>query len=225
MALSPTLKRAVRCVADLLGEYGREQGWGPDDYQLFFRVSGSWGNIHVVFVARGFEGHDPFECYSSVMQYLRDQLRTEPDLFGSIGLVIRTFKEVEEGGIFAIGPSYVEVKPKGRRDLLKRTVRLVAGALTQYAGEQGWDDKEYWIYYSIDPEWDQVRFYFVARGFDGRDNAESERSMGDYLKTTLSSEPAVLNSLRLRVSGKEQIDSGEIRLGAGFKEYWTFTHS
>src|SRR4051812_38689927 len=126
MALSPTMKRAVRHVADLLGEYARRQGWGSDDYRLFFRVNAAWGSIHVVFVALGFEGRDAYECYAAVEQFLRDSLEDEPDLFRSIGLVIRTPKQVDEGGIYAIGPGYFEVKPKGRRNLLKRTVRLVA---------------------------------------------------------------------------------------------------
>ena len=225
MALSPAMKRAVRHVADLLWEYGREQGWGPDDSRLFFRVNGAWGNIHVVFVAHGFEGHDPFESYSSVMQFLRDRLRDEPEQFGSIGLVIRTFKQFEEGGLHGIGPSYVEIKPKGRRDLLKRTVRLVAGALSRYAKGQGWADNDYWIYYSIDPELDQVRFVFITRVIDGLDDAEFDRSVREYLKVTLADEPNVLDALKLRMGRKEQLDKGEIRLGAGFKEYWTFTHS
>src|SRR4051812_5989919 len=114
MALSPTMKRAVRRVADLLGEFATQQGSGVEDWRLFFRVDPDWDRIRVIIVSNGFEGHDPYGSYAAVEQFLRDKLRDDPALFHAIGLVIRTFQQVDEGGIYAIGPDYFEVKPKGR---------------------------------------------------------------------------------------------------------------
>jgi hypothetical protein len=109
---------------------------------------------------------------------------------------------------------------------LRRAVRLVAGALTQYAQEQGWRDEDYWIYYSINPHWGgRVHFVFVARGFDGRDDYESYRSVWRHLQRVLADEPDVLESLNLVVLGKNKVDEGgAYSIGPeyeDFKEFWT----
>jgi hypothetical protein len=226
MAFSPTMRRAVRRVADILGDYARKQGWGSDEFRLLFSVNEDWGKIHVVFLARGFEGRDPHKRYAEVDQYLRKNLREEPELFQSIGLVIRTFKQLEEGGPYAIGPGYEEVKPKGQRGLLKRTVRLISGTLAKYGAEHNWSGDDYWIYYSIDPEFERVRFYFVAREFDTADIEQSRKDVEAYLEKALADEPEVLESYALRVGGKEKIDQEPIhRPGPEFKEYWTVARS
>jgi hypothetical protein len=222
MAQSATMKQAVRHVADLLQEFARIEGWNSDEFRLFFSVNKAWGRMHVVVAAEAFEGRDSFECYSAVDQFLRERLKDEPELFHSIGIVVRTMRQLQEGGIYSVGPDYFEVKVSGR-NLLRRTVRLVAGALGEYAKREGWDDKDYWIYYSIDPEWNRVRFIYVARAFDGGNGRASYDDVMKFLAETLTDEPAVLNSLQLRTCGKEQLDRGELRLGPEFKEYWTFT--
>jgi hypothetical protein len=62
-------------------------------------------------VARAFNGRDYAASYRAVMNYLRKELAEEPGLFESIGLALRDFDQVDEGGIYAIGPDYEDAWP------------------------------------------------------------------------------------------------------------------
>jgi hypothetical protein len=109
MAGGATLDRAVQRTAAVLRDYAREQGWGPEDFRLYASVSPEWEHIHVIFVSKGFEGRDYYESYASVKDYLSKRLADSPDLANALGLVIRDFKQVEQGGFYGIGPDYSEI--------------------------------------------------------------------------------------------------------------------
>ena len=106
---------AVNRIVRLLRGYAQGQGWGPEDYRLYFHVNERWNHVHIIFVARGFEGRDYFECYDSVWKHLEGGLKDSPELLSAIGLVIRTFKQVDEGGIYSIGSDYSEVPTEAGR--------------------------------------------------------------------------------------------------------------
>jgi hypothetical protein len=108
MAIDTTLRRAVRRIAEALTKYARRQGWKYDEYQIYYHVNSIWNKLHVIFVARGFEGRGDFQNYVSVREHLEKELADEPGLLDMLGLIVRSPKEVEEGGIYAIGPEYRE---------------------------------------------------------------------------------------------------------------------
>lgn len=106
MAVNTTLKRALRLIAGALTDYAKDQGWSPDDYWIYYHINPKWDKIHMIFVAKGFEGKGDFQNYASVRRYLESKLADEPELLNYMGLIVRSLKQVEEGGIYAIGPEY-----------------------------------------------------------------------------------------------------------------------
>jgi hypothetical protein len=106
MARLTGIERANNRIHEILGEYAASQGWSPDDWNLYSWVNKDWGNLHVIFVSKGFNNADYYNHYDSVMNYLTEKLSDDPDLLGAIGLVIRTPDQVQEGGIYAIGEEY-----------------------------------------------------------------------------------------------------------------------
>ena len=107
-------------------------------------------------------------------------------------------------------------------EIVRRSVFLVAGALTKFAKAQGWEDLDYWIYYKTNPEWDKVHFVFVAKGFNDQDPYESTKSVWSYLEKELSGEQDVLRSLGLVVRSKKKVEEGGLyAIGPGYKEFWT----
>jgi len=105
---------------------------------------------------------------------------------------------------------------------MRRSVFLVAGALTRFAESQGWKDPQYWIYYRINPDWGKVHFIFVAEAFNGKNPYETTRQVWAYLEEELKEYSDVLSSLGLVVRSKEQVNEGGIyAIGSEYKEYWT----
>jgi hypothetical protein len=111
MAVSSTLRRAVRGIAKNLMKYAQAQGWGPDDYLIYYRTNPNWDQVHFLFAARAFEGRDKFESYVAVRKYLEEELGDDTDLLGTLSLVIRDFAQLAKGGIYSVGPEYKEFRP------------------------------------------------------------------------------------------------------------------
>ena len=108
MDYGPIVRRAARRIGEAIDGYARTRGWSPGDYRWFYRAQPEWGHIHVILVARGFKGRGYSESYRSVMEFLKGDLADEPGLVESLGLVVRDFDQVAEGGLYAIGPDYEE---------------------------------------------------------------------------------------------------------------------
>jgi len=115
MAVSTALKRALRLIAGALIDYAKDQGWSPEDYWIYYHINSRWDKIHITFVAKGLAGKGDFQNYASVRQYLESQLADEPELLNYMGLIVRSLKQVEEGGIYAIGPEYRDYWTLSRR--------------------------------------------------------------------------------------------------------------
>jgi hypothetical protein len=103
------MKYGLRRIAQALHEYAADQGWRADDYRVLVRLNEAWGRIHVVLVAKAFPQPSLEDAWHGVIDYLEDKLRDEPALFESISLTLRTFDQVEEGGVYAISPRYVDI--------------------------------------------------------------------------------------------------------------------
>jgi hypothetical protein len=110
MAVSATMRRAVRRIAEALTRFAKLQGWGDGDYQIYYVMDPKWGHIHVLFVANGFEKKKEYENYVLVREYLEKELGDMPGLLNHLGLVVRSSEQVDEGGIYAIGPPYREYR-------------------------------------------------------------------------------------------------------------------
>jgi hypothetical protein len=109
MALSTAMKNAIRRVVQILRAYATAQGWHPGEYQIYIRPNEGWGRIEVILVAREFPGKDYFEQWESVINFLEKELKHDRPLFEALNLVLHTFDQVAEGGLYAIGSGYEEV--------------------------------------------------------------------------------------------------------------------
>lgn len=106
MAVERNLKLGVRLVVEALRRYAAAQGWSTADYRVLIETNAEWGRIHAILVARSFPGETLDDQWASVIDFLDEELKEEPGLMESLNLVLRTFDEVDEGGIYAIPPSY-----------------------------------------------------------------------------------------------------------------------
>ncbi len=117
------------------------------------------------------------------------------------------------------------------KTVLKRVVGEISFALTQYAKDHKWSEGEYWIYYSIDAEWDVVSFVFVAKGFDAKDERGRHVDVWKYLIDRFKDDPEILRYVSLVVRGKAEVDRGGLgAIGPGyeqfptdFEEFWTIS--
>ena len=109
MASQATMTHALRRLAQAFDAYALAQGWKREDYRTFVRINEDWGQIHVIFVARAFPGKHLEGQWSRVWDFVERELEDDPGLAKVLHLVLRTFDEVAEGGLYAIGPDYAEV--------------------------------------------------------------------------------------------------------------------
>src|SRR5205823_4591383 len=104
------MKRALRRVIQLLRRYATAHGWQPGEYRIFLRANEEWGYIKIILVAKTFPGKDEFEQWESIIDFLEKELKDDRPLFEALGLNLRTFDQVAEGGLNAIGDSYEEAE-------------------------------------------------------------------------------------------------------------------
>jgi hypothetical protein len=108
MAEESEMRRSVFLIAGALTKFAKSQDWGDFDYWIFYKTNPDWDKVHFVFVAEGFNDQDPYESTRKVWSYLEKELVAQPDVLKSLGLVVRSKKKVDEGGLYAIGPGYTE---------------------------------------------------------------------------------------------------------------------
>jgi hypothetical protein len=111
MVTRPTLttKAVLRRIANALVDFAKQQGWSQDQYQIFFRVLEDWGRITVMLVVDDFGGRSEQAMWSLVHDHLEQSIKRDGDIGFSLGLSVRERRQVEQGGIYAIPDSYVEV--------------------------------------------------------------------------------------------------------------------
>ncbi len=103
------MKNAVGRIAVAFHQYATKQGWKADDYRILVEVKPEWGRIHVVFVAREFPGTHPEDQWLSVIEFLDATLADSPELLESLNLTLRTFDQVQQGGLYSLSPDYIDV--------------------------------------------------------------------------------------------------------------------
>jgi len=109
------MRLAVRNLAQLLSEYAASRGWSADRYKLYFLPDAEWGQVIIIFVGP-FPADDDeheearFQEWERIVEFLETHLHHERSLLHSYNLVLRTLEEVEEGGIYSIGPEYFEAQ-------------------------------------------------------------------------------------------------------------------
>jgi hypothetical protein len=115
MADERLMRPVVRHFARLLSEYAASRGWSADRYKLFFLPDADWGQVVIIFVGpfpTDDEEHEDarFLEWEQIVEFLEKHLHDQPSLLTSYNLVLRTPEEVEEGGIYSIGPEYIDAQ-------------------------------------------------------------------------------------------------------------------
>ena len=93
-------------------DFAAENGWQPGDYRLYVWVNETplAATINLLLVARSFPGKTYFERWDRVLGYLEDRLKDDPAIRQMLHLVIRTFDQTAEGGLYAIGDQFVPIE-------------------------------------------------------------------------------------------------------------------
>lgn len=100
------MRRTVGKIVQALERYAQSSGMGRDDYGIFVRINEDWGQLHVVFAARRFPIPDPETQWLEVTSWLEEQLPELIESIESMNLSLRTFAQLEEGGIYGLGPEF-----------------------------------------------------------------------------------------------------------------------
>jgi hypothetical protein len=108
MAEDSDMTRSVGLIAGSLTRFAKSQAWKDSDYWILYRTNPDWGKVHFLFVAEGFNDEDPYESTRTVWSHLENELANQPDVLKSLGLVVRSKKKVDEGGLYSIGSGYKE---------------------------------------------------------------------------------------------------------------------
>jgi hypothetical protein len=108
MAEESDMSREVGLIAGALTHFARSKSWKDSDYWIYYWTNPDWEKVHFVLVAEAFNDQDPYESTRDVWSFLEKDLAQHPDVLKSLGLVTRSRKKIDEGGLYAIGPSYKE---------------------------------------------------------------------------------------------------------------------
>ncbi len=111
MADRPTLttKAVVRRIATALVDFAKGQGWKKDQYEILFRLLEDWGHIRVMLIVDDFGGRSDQVMWSLVHDYLEESLKRDGGIGFSLGISVRERRQVEQGGIYTIPDTFVEV--------------------------------------------------------------------------------------------------------------------
>jgi hypothetical protein len=108
MALSPTLRSALTRISTALNDFASQRGWKPGEYKVLIHVSQKWGRIRVFFIVKDFEGLSEQDMWAQVWDHLEKTLESGPDLVYSVGLSVRSWDQVKQGGMYSIPLGYVD---------------------------------------------------------------------------------------------------------------------
>jgi hypothetical protein len=108
MALGPALRTKLTSIAKALKNFASEQGWGPGEYKILFRVLEKWGKINVYFIVKDFAGSSERDMWERAWNHLQTSLASDADSGYSVGLSVHDWDQVNQGGIYSIPKSYIE---------------------------------------------------------------------------------------------------------------------
>ncbi|MEJ7639667.1 MAG: hypothetical protein WKF75_17255 [Singulisphaera sp.] len=110
MALESEVRQTLRWITQAFDRFAADCGWKSGEYQVLVRINQDWGRVHVILAAKEFPGGTEQEKWQKVMDYLVQKFgQDEPGRLQSISLSIRTFDEIEEGGIYSISQKFMNV--------------------------------------------------------------------------------------------------------------------
>ena len=116
------------------------------------------------------------------MDYVRIRSQDDSDLFGALGLVLQSFKQMNEGGIYSIGQAYSFVRP---RDLIKRAIHEVGELTVKFAKNQRWADSDYFLFYRVDPTAEDRVGIRLAAPLEVSSLVGGRSSFSNYVKSRL----------------------------------------
>jgi hypothetical protein len=110
MANVTTLRtiKALKKIAGALGDFAKQQGWQPGEYQILFRVLEDWGKISVFLIAKDFGGLSEKDMWLRVWNFLEASLKLGGDIGFSVGLSVGDSKQLDRRGEYSVPDGYVE---------------------------------------------------------------------------------------------------------------------
>jgi len=102
------MSREVGLVAGALTKFAQSQGWKDSEYWIYYWTNPDWEKVHFVFVSERFNDQDSYETTRRVWAFLQKELAGAPDVLRALGLVVRSKKKVDEGGLYSIGSGHKE---------------------------------------------------------------------------------------------------------------------
>ena len=106
MAVEFGLRDAVGPALVSFHRYAKSLGWKREDYRVLYETNADWGRIHIILVVHADPVLSLEDQWLSVVNFIENDLRDHPETLDSINLVLRTFDQIEEGGLYALSPSY-----------------------------------------------------------------------------------------------------------------------
>jgi hypothetical protein len=108
MALGTTMNSVITRITAALTDFASQQGWKPNEYQILFYPSSRWGRIRVFFIVKDFGGLSRQDMWGRVSDYLETELAKGPDIGYSLGLSVRDWSQVNQGGAYSIPLGYID---------------------------------------------------------------------------------------------------------------------
>jgi hypothetical protein len=110
MALGPALRSKLTSIAKALNDFASEQGWLPGEYKILCRVSKTWGKINVYFIVKDFGSFSEREMWERAWNHLKTSVASDADSGYAVGLSVHDWQQVNQGGIYSIPKSYVDLE-------------------------------------------------------------------------------------------------------------------
>jgi hypothetical protein len=114
MATEAEMIKVVQLIGMGLTSYAEKEKWDDQDFRIFYNVNPDWDRVHIVLVAKAFNGMDNYQCYQKVWQFLYQLFRRQPyqvEVMESLNLVVAGTEEAAKGGVYGVGPGYEEIGP------------------------------------------------------------------------------------------------------------------
>jgi len=108
MASDTALRSALTSVSRALNDFAIQRGWKAREYEILFAVSQEWGLIRAFFVVKDFEGLSETDMWGQVWDQLEKALKSGPDIGLSVGLVVHSWDQVNQGGLYSIPVDFVD---------------------------------------------------------------------------------------------------------------------
>jgi hypothetical protein len=111
MAHEANLREIAESVDRAFKEHADATGWPSQQYRIYLKYNPEWNYIHIIVAADQFPGggeiRDQARATAKFMdEKLDDILKNVSDM----RLTLRTFSQIDEGGIYAISPEFIDVK-------------------------------------------------------------------------------------------------------------------